>query len=626
MEKMKKNIIEIGKEYNYLNEVRRYKINGNIINDKFTLPNGIFNKQITGCGGTTLALEDGNNTIICSPRNELLINKYRQYDNTLLVVAGVNENDIKEYLSKYDIPKILVSYDSFYKLIDVIGNKDKWHIVIDEFQILLSDSSFKSETELKLLEQLKQFPYITYMSATPLLDEFINDIPIFNDVSYYECKWENSIKVGVVRHKCTNPIDAGIEIVKTYLSEDFPFITLKDGSIFYSKEAVIYLNSVNNICDIIKATKISPDKVNIIVGNGIENDEKISRIGKGYKRGNIPLKNEDNKLITFCSSTAFCGVDMWSNSAATFVISDCRRINTSVDISTELVQIAGRQRNDNNPFKYYIHYFFNTNRGIEQNENDFYDYIDAKIKTTRQEILADNMAESELKIKRIKDNKKMIRIFMYENSYTYYDEDKKQFVFNYMAYLNEKYNYIVQRENYINGMSVKNLINSTQILFTNGNQIFDTFKEHISNNTDKMNFEERMKRYCHYKNQGGITFDLLAMELERKYKDLRAYYELLGYNRIKALNYKECNLKNELKNKSSEDSVILELSKYNINGFYSSKDIKKFLSSIYDKLGLKMVAKATDIKKWYNCKDMTKWINGKGVKGINIISSNFKIK
>jgi hypothetical protein len=50
------------------------------------------------------------------------------------------------------------------------------------------------------------------------------------------------------------------------------------------------------------------------------------------------------------------------------------------------------------------------------------------------------------------------------------------------------------------------------------------------------------------------------------------------------------------------------------------------LSSIYDKLGLKMVAKATDIKKWYNCKDMTKWINGQGVKGINIISSNFKIK
>jgi hypothetical protein len=116
------------------------------------------------------------------------------------------------------------------------------------------------------------------------------------------------------------------------------------------------------------------------------------------------------------------------------------------------------------------------------------------------------------------------------------------------------------------------------------------------------------------------------MELERKYKDLRAYYELLGYNRIKALSYKECNLKNELKNKSSEDNVILELSQYNINGFYSSKDIKKFLSSIYDKLGLKMVAKATDIKKWYNCKDMTKWINGKDVKGINIISSNFKIK
>ena len=46
------------KEYNgnlegvtYLNEVTEYKLNGILIKDKFSLPNGIFNKVLLGCGG-----------------------------------------------------------------------------------------------------------------------------------------------------------------------------------------------------------------------------------------------------------------------------------------------------------------------------------------------------------------------------------------------------------------------------------------------------------------------------------------------------------------------------------------------------------------------------------------------
>ena len=60
--------------------------------DRFRLPNGILNKELTGCGGTTLALEDENRTVICSPRIRLLENKAAQYKNALLVIQGVSEN------------------------------------------------------------------------------------------------------------------------------------------------------------------------------------------------------------------------------------------------------------------------------------------------------------------------------------------------------------------------------------------------------------------------------------------------------------------------------------------------------------------------------------------------------
>ncbi len=41
----------------------------------FKFPNGILNKVVTGCGGTTLALENEVPAVICSPRIKLLENK-----------------------------------------------------------------------------------------------------------------------------------------------------------------------------------------------------------------------------------------------------------------------------------------------------------------------------------------------------------------------------------------------------------------------------------------------------------------------------------------------------------------------------------------------------------------------
>ena len=312
--------IEIPKNIKYLGEIRNIELPYGTF-DRFELPNGILNKDVPNCGATTLALEDNHKTIICSPRNNLLQNKSEQYPNVLLVIGGVNINEVRTYIEQTEIPKILVSYDSIYKLAECIKDTTDWRIVVDEFQYMLADSGFKSEVELKLLEHLKRFPYVTYLSATPILDKYLKQIDYFKDMNYYHLIWTNKEVVKVYRERSNNPISAAIEIVRSYQNKNYPSVFM-DGETYYSKECVIFLNSVSNIVNIVKQTELLPDEVNIIVGSSEENDKSIAKLGNGFQRGRIPLKGETHKMITFCTSTAFAGCDFYSTNASTFVIRD----------------------------------------------------------------------------------------------------------------------------------------------------------------------------------------------------------------------------------------------------------------------------------------------------------------
>ena len=231
---------------------------------------------------------------------------------------------------------------------------------MDEFHYILQDASYKSEVGLALLNKLKVFPYVTYLSATPILDKFIDKIDFFKDIPYTKLDWEDKELIEVVRIKSPNPISAAIRIVENYKNGDYPKVLLPTGEWLESTECVIFLNSVNNNVNIVKLCRLSPEDVNLIVGASEDNDKQISKIGEGFSRGRIPLKGEKHKKFTFCTSTAYAGCDFYSESASTFVISDNKRLNTSIDISTDLVQIAGRQRLETNPFRKHIYFIYNT--------------------------------------------------------------------------------------------------------------------------------------------------------------------------------------------------------------------------------------------------------------------------
>ena len=591
---MKKEMIKIPANIKYLTEREKFIEE---FGKPFELPNGILNKEIPGCGATTVALTDEHKTIICSPRNELLKNKHEQYPDTLLVIGGVDTKEIETYLQTAELPKILVSYDSVYKLIGCIKYKSDWRVVVDEFQCLLADSSFKSEIELHFLDNSRSFPYVTFLSATPILDKYLEQIDHFRDMNYYQLDWEEKDIVRVYRERTKNPINAALEIVRYYQNGNYPSVYV-NGERIYSKECVIFLNSVNNIVNIIKQTELKPEEVNIIVGNSEDNDRQIARIGEGFKRGRIPLKGETHKKFTFCTSTAYAGCDFYSTNAATFVISDCNRPNTAVDIATELVQIAGRQRLACNPFRQFLTFVYNVN-AEEVEQETFNEHLCRKVNVTLDEIRDNNNAGEALRAKRIKDFRRIPDNVKYQDSYTMYDEQKGEFVFNRLAYVNEQYCFDVQKFNYQNGVIVKKLLQDSSFDVSE-NQTYAVYQEQLKHLIKKEPFVDRMQAYCEYRAKQGLIVNLAMPTLESKYPELRYYYEALGVDRIKALNYKEKKLLNEIHIMKTKNKIRHELHGIiHIGDRILTTDIQQTLHDVYDRLGIDKSPKATDLNEFF---------------------------
>ena len=591
---MKKEMIKIPANIKYLTEREKFIEE---FGKPFELPNGILNKEIPGCGATTVALTDEHKTIICSPRNELLKNKHEQYPDTLLVIGGVDTKEIETYLQTAELPKILVSYDSVYKLIGCIKYKSDWRVVVDEFQCLLADSSFKSEIELHFLDNSRSFPYVTFLSATPILDKYLEQIDHFKDMNYYQLDWEEKDIVRVYRERTKNPINAALEIVRYYQNGNYPSVYV-NGERIYSKECVIFLNSVNNIVNIIKQTELKPEEVNIIVGNSEDNDRQIARIGEGFKRGRIPLKGETHKKFTFCTSTAYAGCDFYSTNAATFVISDCNRPNTAVDIATELVQIAGRQRLACNPFRQFLTFVYNVN-AEEVEQETFNEHLCRKVNVTLDEIRDNNNAGEALRAKRIKDFRRIPDNVKYQDSYTMYDELKGEFVFNRLAYVNEQYCFDVQKFNYQNGVIVKKLLQDSSFDVSE-NQTYAVYQEQLKHLIKKEPFVDRMQAYCEYRAKQGLIVNLAMSTLESKYPELRYYYEALGVDRIKALNYKEKKLLNEIHIMKTKNKIRHELHGIiHIGDRILTTDIQQTLHDVYDRLGIDKSLKATDLNEFF---------------------------
>lgn len=541
--------------------------------------------------------------IILVPRKSLAMNKFLQHPTVVQIVDGdVTNAEIEEYRRTHVIQKFMCTYDSIRRLKGILGSDFMgFRIVVDEFHLILSDSSFKVYTECEMLRELEGHPFVTYVSATPHLDYFLEQMPEFCDLPYYNIMWEDARKVRIRRLSCNRPVDAAIRIVREYMNGVFPFI-VKDGVRVNAKEAVIFLNSVENIVNIVRQSGLSPEQVNIICADTAKNRDIIKELGDGFELGRVPLRDERNKLVTLCTSTCYFGVDFYSQCAQVYIVSDCHRVNTAIDISTEIPQIVGRIRNVDNPFRDQVFFIYNTWNGAK-NIDEYMEELRRKREFSVREMKFFNSATDEIKQHLIK----MIRLeknaVIDKNSFCFYDEDKKEFAINQMSILSEEYEARVQYSTYHDGTYVFRALEEREELTTDESAVLFSVNEHVERILKKTTFAEEMEKYCEYRMQEGFKFNCFIEDMERENDRLKPYFDALGGERIKALGYKEKALANELMGQKNTVKIMMRLREiFPVGTELSADQYKLRMQKVFDEFGVKKSGKVSDLEKVYGFK------------------------
>ena len=635
----------------------------------------IINKQLPGCGFTEYCIRSNENIILCSPRKMLLKNKKNQhkFDIYLVVNEMDKESNIDKDLSKVDknnvsedniettknseiykrlyreieeycmsrsingLPcKILVTYDSYRIVKDILEKLNRFqnfYAVVDEFQSILHDSRFKSDTELKFLEYLKQSPTAYFVSATPMMDEYLEMLDEFKDLPYYELDWEIEDSSRVIKPKLDvflmrSSGEKMSEIIQSYLSGNFEeIVVLRNGipTRVISDEAVLYVNSVNHITSIIKKNNLTPEQCNILCSDTEDNKKKIQkRLGKGFTIGDVPLKGEKPKMFTFCTRTVYLGADFYSLCARSFIFSDSNIDSLAVDISEDLPQILGRQRLFENPWKNEATFYYRSTANYRRmSGEDFKKIIEEKKKSTNDLLRSFDSAPSDTKFTLAKSYQDLARFKNYKDDYVAVNKIQTQDgniilkpVLNNLVLVNEIRAFKIQQIDYKDRFSVFSTVHNTLTRDDMVNQEVSEFlRIYISLNTMK----DKLKLLCEY----GLSSDAIDIVLGQiaDSDEIKSYYTTLGPDRLRALSYSKTFIKKEL-NIVTFSQDLLEKSMYlefKEGDKLSLVDIKTKLTNIYDSISYDRKAKATDLENYFEVKKCTINFPDKRVNGLEII-------
>ena len=635
-------------EIRYISDWKAYSLN------LFQFPH-ILDKKIPGCGYTEYCITCDIPIILCSPRKILLENKEAQHkdqvfyfkneldleietDKDLTTPKDEKDKDpediafeeekksvfqrLKEETSDYlddcarnhKTPKILVTYDSFRLVKEILVEKNLFsifHVVVDEFQSIFTDSRFKSTTEMEFINHLSDVQKVCYVSATPMIDKYLQELDLFKDLPYFELDWKTynplrvttpDLKIRVV----SSIVSKAKEIIKTYKDGVFAEAGGKDehGNIVtvISNEAVLYVNSINNITSIIKGAGLKPEECNILCANTGPNKKRIkTRLGKAFQIGKVPLKGEPHKMFTFCTRTVYLGADFYSTCARTFILSDANIDCLAVDISLDLPQILGRQRDTSNPWKNRAEFYYKTlGKKNELTEEKFKQIVDKKKQKTDDLLTAFSTAPGSTKHSLAEAYRYIAKTANYKDNYVAVNEHNGSLLYpvvNELVIIAEQRAYDIQQIDYKDRFSVFRVIEDGEYIDSNSATKIDKFLAEF-NSLD--NFPSKMKLLC--------TSDFTETELSHiliqiplTYKD---YYEQLGPDRCRACGYIKTDVEKEFRdlkfNKQDLADRIYDI--FKINEKYTKSEIKDTLKNLYTELGYNKTPKANDLEKYFEIK------------------------
>ena len=583
--------------------------------------NCIFNKVVTGCGGTTVVLQNSEDYVIAVPTTELIINK------TDITTAGISkqsyngirpfglfgrfddatERSLKDYLNRSGTKKIMCTYDKVPKLMEYI-HPQNYRLLIDEYHCLLKAYSYRQKAIDGVLSNFSAFKSFCFMSATPILPSFKPHC--LEDVREVQADWgKNETKLHVELQQTNKPYLLAANIINAYKRDGF--IVSKAG--IKSYEAFFFINSVTDIAAILKHCNLSRDEVRIICANNEDNQEKLI----GY---DISNSRSPNAMFNFITSKSFEGADYESETGLCFVVSSSSNPHTQASIDTDIPQIAGRIRTKTNPFRNFLVHIFNTTYK-KLNLDMTYEQMEAKTKealeTAQETVELFNSATN----KRVKDNLRDNLKHDLNSLYMKYDKTHDQFEINDILPKLELYNYQVNQWVYKNGLSVAKNYEENGIKTT----VEDYLKSEDKISTKRQSFKEAFNQYA----------DIVAVNphapalvlLEQQQPLIREAYHKLGVERVRNLRYTKKSIEAALscldEEKTKEQKVALLIVKLIPSG--ESITIEQALDKIslaYNEVGITKIPKSKDLHQWFDCSDpVSRRIDGKVKKVVDIYRS-----
>ena len=334
----------------------------------------IFNKVHTGCGATTIVLENNQNYVVAVPTTELIVNKcypthdkdgntrywdpaevkpgkspvknlFGLYGNFTFTLQG----KLREYLKQVGVKKILCTYDKLPKVISFINPLD-FRLAIDEYHFLLKAYAYRNVAIEGVLSCFRCFKSFCFISATPIPIDF--KPTELDDVEELVADWDITRTIRLFPVHTDKPYHEAAKLIKDCKKDGFNRI---DG--FKSDEIIFFVNSVTQIKKILGYVNLEEDEYKIICA---DTDKNRQTLKPDYK---ISSTTSEPRRFTFVTSKAFEGVDFFSETALCVVVTDINCPHTLVSIDMDIPQIAGRIRTATNPLKNTIYHIYNTKPG-----------------------------------------------------------------------------------------------------------------------------------------------------------------------------------------------------------------------------------------------------------------------
>ena len=631
----------------------------------------ILDKKLPGCGFTTWVLTNSQNIILASPRKMLMRNKKDQLGDSIFLVnlqsveldidKDLNKNtkssqsnnyipvydraELKANLSEYmlkrqakQLPwKIVVTYDSYRKikeLLEELNIFQEFYTIVDEMQSLWVDVRFKPSTEIEFVELLKTVQRVCYVSATPMMEEYLDLVDYFNVLPYHEFDWitlePDRVKVPNIIPRTLKSINlAAKSIILPYKEGKFESKLLENPETgemvnIESREAVIYINSVTNIIGIIKACGLKPEEVNILCSDTPNNIKRIEtrlnkkRQGIIYSIGRVPTRNEPRKMFTFCTRTVYLGADFYSDNARTFIFSDANIDTLAVDVVLDLPQILGRQRLIENPWKDEATIYVKpTMRYKAMSEEDFNKELERKLKETRDLLTSYENTPDDAKLSLVSRLETIAKDYNYRDDYVSVNRHagaQPVPVFNNLVAIAEKRAFDIQQKDYVDRVMILNRIASSGFNIVTRHS--DTIQDFLYRFNEIKGTRNRLEFICNNCSKFSKSEqEAIFTEISTFYRN---FYLGLGPDRCKALSYNYTLLNKEYNTKFFDVDLVKEkiLGRFLEGNKYSTSNIKSTLKELYSELGYKKSPKASDLGEYFEMRNIKikdqsgKWVHG----------------